>query len=124
MIERIKKVISRKSKSTRDFAKIIGFNYSTLNNYVTGRRSAIDCELAEKIITSFDDIDAKWLLTGKGQMILEKTEESESLGHDDNFLLDRFEKLIRENERLTVENEQLQIELDKLGKKSNDALGA
>jgi transcriptional regulator with XRE-family HTH domain len=51
-------------------------------------------------------------------------EPETSIQSMDNQILDRYEKLLRENERLTVENEQLQIELDKLGKKSNDALGA
>lgn len=70
LIDRIKMIIEAKGYSPRAFAIAIGFNYSTLNNYLTGRRSTIDSELIEKALTSFDDISAEWLLRGKGQMLL------------------------------------------------------
>ncbi len=39
-----------------------------LNNYLTGRRKAIDVSLVESIVSSFDNVSAEWLLTGKGKM--------------------------------------------------------
>ena len=72
MIERIIQIISAKADSPRQFALAIGFNYSTLNNYINGRRTSLDPSLLEKISSSFDDIDARWLLTGIGNMILPK----------------------------------------------------
>ena len=52
LIDRIKMIIEAKGYSPRAFAIAIGFNYSTLNNYLTGRRSTIDSELIEKALTS------------------------------------------------------------------------
>lgn len=72
MTERIIQIIDTKVESTRQFALKIGFNYSTLNNYINGRRTSLDPSLLEKISSSFDDIDARWLLTGIGNMILPK----------------------------------------------------
>ncbi|WP_278758118.1 helix-turn-helix domain-containing protein, partial [Alistipes putredinis] len=74
LIDRIKMIIEAKGYSPRAFAIAIGFNYSTLNNYLTGRRSTIDSELIEKALTSFDDISAEWLLRGKGDILIQKEE--------------------------------------------------
>lgn len=68
IIERVRKYINIKGISVRAYANIVGFNYSTLNNYFTGRRTTIDSSLIEKTINSFDDISPEWLLTGKGEM--------------------------------------------------------
>jgi transcriptional regulator with XRE-family HTH domain len=70
LIERIKKIIDEKQLSARAFSQAIGFNYTTLNNYLTGRRSTIDSELITKVLISYDDISAEWLMRGKGEMLL------------------------------------------------------
>ena len=93
MIERIKKVISVKAKSPREFALLIDFNYSTLNNYLNGRRKSIDSEMLSKIVSTFDDISANWLLTGKGSMI-------ESLANEMLEVNDKYCKLLEENAEL------------------------
>lgn len=69
MIERVKQIIEFTKLSPRKFAKEVGFNYSTLNNYLNGRRSSIDSSLLSGIISSFDNISATWLLTGQGSML-------------------------------------------------------
>lgn len=69
LIERISNIIAYKELSPRAFAQTIGFNYSTLNNYLTGRRSSVDNDLVIKTILTFDDISSDWLLTGKGTML-------------------------------------------------------
>ena len=66
VIQRIKEIIDKKGVTPRSFASIINFNYSTLNNYLSGRRTSIDCLLLERIALSFDDISMDWILTGKG----------------------------------------------------------
>lgn len=87
LIERIKKIIDEKQLSARAFSQAIGFNYTTLNNYLTGRRSTIDSELITKVLISYDDISAEWLMRGKGEMLLtsEQPTDKES---------DRMSKLI------------------------------
>lgn len=87
LIERIKKIIDEKQLSARAFSQAIGFNYTTLNNYLTGRRSTIDSELITKVLISYDDVSAEWLMRGKGEMLLtsEQPTDKES---------DRMSKLI------------------------------
>lgn len=69
VIQRVSTYMAKKGMSARSFANTIGFNYSTFNNYMTGRRTSVDIALIEKIVKSFGDIDAGWLLTGDGSMI-------------------------------------------------------
>lgn len=69
VIQRVSALIAAKGMSSRSFASTIGFNYSTLNNYITGRRANVDIVLLEKIANSFGDINVSWLLTGNGNMV-------------------------------------------------------
>jgi transcriptional regulator with XRE-family HTH domain len=68
IIQRIELIAKAKSLSLLKFAKVIDFNYPTLNNYTTGRRKAIDIELICKILTTFPDVSAEWLLLEIGSM--------------------------------------------------------
>lgn len=70
VIQRVKDVIASKELSPRSFAERINFNYSTLNNYLTGRRTNINVDLVKSIVSSYDDINPDWLLTGSGEMYL------------------------------------------------------
>lgn len=73
VIQRVKDVIASKELSPRSFAERINFNYSTLNNYLTGRRTNINVDLVKSIVSSYDDINPDWLLTGSGEMYLSDT---------------------------------------------------
>lgn len=70
VLDRLKLFISTLEMTPRAFAIKIDFNYSTLNNYLTGRRATIDLELISRTISSFEDISAEWLMRGKGEMLL------------------------------------------------------
>ena len=91
VIERLNKFIKYKGLTQRAFAINIGFNYSTLNNYLTGRRKTIDLELIEKVICHYKDLSAEWLIRGAGEMILPE----ELIGHGSiNKLIDLILSLI------------------------------
>lgn len=75
VIERVKLIIEDKGISPRVFSKAIGFNYSTLNNYLTGRRTTIDSELIVKMLLTYDDISAEWLLREEGEMLKDGPQE-------------------------------------------------
>jgi len=74
VIQRVKQLIEKRGVTPRGFASDIDFNYSTLNNYLTGRRKSIDIDLIEKIISSFDNVSSDWLIAGKGKMF--KTDDT------------------------------------------------
>ena len=109
MIERIKAIIEDKKVSPRQFAMEIGFNYSTLNNYLTGRRTTIDSLLPCAIISSYVDIDSSWLLTGKGSMYV-ADELPPITGYEELSVMDLHAALAKK----TAECEDLQKENTKL----------
>lgn len=69
VIERVKLIAFSKEKSVRQFAEKIGFNYTTLNNYFTGKRTTIDSSLLTRIVSAYEDVSSDWLLSGEGQMV-------------------------------------------------------
>ena len=93
VLARIKEIINAKRLSPRSFSLAIGFNYSTLNNYLTGRRSTIDYELIEKTIESFDDISAEWLLRGKGKMLISDNQPKDESAERISMLVDTITTL-------------------------------
>lgn len=70
ILDRLKIFIAHIGTTPRAFALKINFNYSTLNNYLTGRRTTIDLDLITKTISSFEELSAEWLMRGKGEMII------------------------------------------------------
>lgn len=125
LIDRIKMIIEAKGYSPRAFAIAIGFNYSTLNNYLTGRRSTIDSELIEKALTSFDDISAEWLLRGKGDILIQKEETEpgmdklKSIVYTIANLQDEINEKTMLTQRLLEENQKLKGELAMLKNERN-----
>lgn len=83
VIERISEVIRYKNLTNRSFALKIGFNYSTLHNYLSGRRAAVDLNLILKISETFSDISTEWILTGRGNMLINPPEDKETVEDDD-----------------------------------------
>ena len=125
LIDRIKMIIEAKGYSPRAFAIAIGFNYSTLNNYLTGRRSTIDSELIEKALMSFDDISAEWLLRGKGDILIQKEETEpgmdklKSIVYTIANLQDEINEKTVLTQRLLEENQKLKGELAMLKNERN-----
>lgn len=74
IIQRIEKFCDFKKISIRKLSQMIDFNYTTLNNYVNGRRSAIDVDLICKLMSSFDDINIEWILLERGSMLKENSQ--------------------------------------------------
>lgn len=119
ILERIKEFISIKGLTPRAFAIKIDFNYSTLNNYLTGRRSTIDLELVNKTLSSFENLSAEWLLRGKGEMLL--TSEQPTTSNESDrlsklidtiaFQQDTINNLQRKIKELETINKRLEVEL-------------
>jgi hypothetical protein len=66
--DRIKSIIDSFGLNNRSFSLKLGVDPTVIHNIVAGRKSYPSFAVLEKIILSFDNIDAKWLLTGKGSM--------------------------------------------------------
>lgn len=119
ILERIKEFISIKGLTPRAFAIKIDFNYSTLNNYLTGRRSTIDLELVNKTLSSFENLSAEWLLRGNGEMLLTSEQPTASNENDRlsklidtiAFQQDTINNLQRRINELETTNKRLEVEL-------------
>lgn len=67
VLQRVKEVIRFKSKSVLAFSKAIGMGQNTLNQYVNGSRK-LSLEAVLKILYTFEDVSAEWLIRGIGTM--------------------------------------------------------
>ncbi|MDR1182682.1 MAG: hypothetical protein LBL13_11950 [Bacteroidales bacterium] len=70
-----------------------------------------------KILNTFSDLNANWLFTGKGKMLIkEDGYDSKNSNSNDaiSIVLEKNEKLIRQNEQLETENKSLKAEIEKL----------
>jgi transcriptional regulator with XRE-family HTH domain len=60
------------NRNVSEFARSTGIPQPTLNNIVANRLNSPSAENIEKLLNSMQDINAEWLLTGRGEM--EKSE--------------------------------------------------
>ena len=68
MNSRINEIIDYKTDGSRtDFAAIMGWSRQYLSKLLRGEANGI--APVRSILTTFPDIDARWLLLGEGQMI-------------------------------------------------------
>lgn len=69
--ERIENLIKFLNLNARSFSELIGAKEATTRNYL-GRGSMPNAEYLELIFNSIENINAEWLLSGKGDMFKEK----------------------------------------------------
>lgn len=115
IIKRINELIIANNLTSRAFAIACGIKYTTLNNYITGRR-ALGLDTIELILASFPNVSAEWLMRGDGPMY--KTEiasqsndrlskliatigEMQSIVEEKQRTIDALQ---RENENLKTQN--------------------
>lgn len=65
--ERLKKIVAVKAKSRIAFAKVVGVSSVAMDNYI-GEKRRPSLDLIEKILQTYPDISAEWLLRGEGDM--------------------------------------------------------
>lgn len=100
--ERIKQLIDFKCDGNqRKFAETINFAPQVLFNIVSGRRSKPSFDVLNAILSSFDDINAEWLLQGTGNMIkttdhLKNIDESiTEFRFSQNSMIEQFQENIK-----------------------------
>ncbi len=68
MKERLKRFMDYKKITAADLADRIGVQRSNVSHILNGRNKPAS-QFIEKLLLSFPDLDANWLLTGLGKMI-------------------------------------------------------
>ncbi len=123
MIQRLKQFIEYKGFSIRKFEQYCGLNLSLIKS-AERNNGSIGSDKLIKIIENFPDLDANWLLSGKGSMIRidnlthnetqPKQQKNTKNEENTNILLMEMMKQIRE---LTAENAVLKYKLENKGEK-------
>lgn len=65
MISRFKKLLEELRLSPSEFADRIGVQRSSIS-HILGGRNKPSIDFLEKILNTFPEVDARWLITGKG----------------------------------------------------------
>ena len=92
MINRINLILRAKNITAKQFAEEIGIQPSGMSHIMSGRNNP-SLEFVSKVIRRYPEIDANWLLLGKGEMYGQLGIRNEELG-------------IKNNEELGMRNEE------------------
>ena len=106
--QRITRIRKHKGMSQKEFSAIIGVSQSYLSEVESGK-SKPSLELLSGIVNRFNDINADWLLTGRGEM--QNSLPTEKLVND-------FE-IVQRIEQLTPNQRQMVLALTNELLKSN-----
>lgn len=86
-MKRVLEVVEWSNMNPRSFCAHIDFGYSAFMNYVKGYRPASNYDLYKKVLYTFVDISAEWLIRGEGAML-----RSEIQGYTVGALLEKIDK--------------------------------
>jgi transcriptional regulator with XRE-family HTH domain len=103
------KIFLKKIGKTQEMmATETGFSLTSISRYARGKRTP-DCDFIQKLIIKYD-LNANWLVTGKGEMFLNENKSKEDLkkltelflDEEGNFrtnLVKSLEGLLRKNKK-------------------------
>ena len=81
MINRINLILKAKNITARQFAEEIGIQPSGMSHIMSGRNNP-SLEFVNKVVRRYPEIDANWLLLGRGEMYMGLTPGPKSLTPD------------------------------------------
>lgn len=114
IFDRVLKLIEYYGISARAFCEKIDFGYTTFKNYNSGIRQPNNTELYSKVLDTYVDVSAEWLMRGTGEMFRD-THDLRLVNLDEAINL--IDKLRKETVDLARENEKLKARIDILSKK-------
>lgn len=115
MKERIEKILKFEQLTASRFADIIDVQRSNVSHILSGRNNP-GLDFIQKILSKFTNINAEWLLLGKGEMYI-KGEQISSLNQDyenDDNIKNTYKNIQLPDNKEKGENSSLQ---DESGKK-------
>jgi transcriptional regulator with XRE-family HTH domain len=101
---RIELLINALELNNNSFSTRIGVNSTVIHNIVKGR-NAPSYDVLQKILSSFDNISADWLITEKGEMIsnTKRIDYSKSSTDLNTSLAEPQEKMKKKEDNLSVQ---------------------
>lgn len=95
--DRIEKIADFQNLTINAFAKKINTASSVIYNIVKGRpngtKSKPSFEILNKVLLTFTDVDAHWLMTGKGDMLIQHK-------HEDGEYKEKYYELLEKHSAL------------------------
>jgi transcriptional regulator with XRE-family HTH domain len=91
MKERIKQFMDYMKLSAAELADQIGVQRSNVSHVLTGRNNPSSSFL-EKLLLTFPDLDARWLIVGEGELLREKKEMPNKVAEVKNLFTEVTEK--------------------------------
>lgn len=74
--DRLNEIIDHQGKTLKEMSTQLDISYRTLQNYLLGERTNISIESLKSFHNCLN-VNINWLLTGKGEMYLNKQEQQE-----------------------------------------------
>jgi len=94
MKERIKQFMDYMKLSAAELADQIGVQRSNVSHVMTGRNNPSSSFL-EKLLLTFPELDARWLIVGEGQMLRETKNEKTKVSEVKNLFTEVIEKKVQ-----------------------------
>ena len=106
MKDRIKKYIDYKGVSAGELAVILDVERSNISHVLNGRNMP-GAAFIEKLLLKFPDLDARWLLTGDGEMLVD-TEIYNPISRHEEMPVTGIKTLIKEKEVSITQDKKLE----------------
>ena len=110
--QRVLKLISEKNLSYKKFATIVGIKHQNITQW-KDNSSVVSPRVLCRIIKHFSDINARWLITGMGEMLVEEDYSGEHENKDANTVMEKVDSYKTENDFLKERIKYLENSLDK-----------
>ncbi|OJJ21192.1 hypothetical protein BKI52_11535 [marine bacterium AO1-C] len=121
--ERLRNLIEELNMNKNSFSVKLGVSPTIIHNIIDGRGSKPSYEVLHKIVTTFKNVNAYWLLMGDGDMLIQSTEKeklvlSKSELELKNEKITLYEELLKAKEETIIsqksENQLLKKEIQRL----------
>jgi len=99
---RVLTLLNREKLSSSKFAEIIDVQRSSISHIISGRNKP-SLDFIQKVLKEFPSLNPNWLVTGKGAMYFETTQNE----------IDFSSKILNENENLKEDKAEKKIEEEK-----------
>jgi hypothetical protein len=77
--ERIKLVVETVANKTSEFLKATGLSHQNIHDLTSGRSAGPSYPTTTKILSAYPQINANWLLTGEGEMLISDAQAQKNL---------------------------------------------
>lgn len=116
MKERIIKFLSINNLTSTKFADVVGVQRSSISHILSGRNKP-SFDFIEKMLIAYPDLNAQWLITGKGNM---NTNQPSLFNRDENRIITTRESNIHEIKDNSEEKMDSENDLKRTTKEFND----